>query len=43
MQAVRDYFAVEDEQGERYWVYRAGDGVDLETGSHRWFIHGVFG
>lgn len=43
MQAVRDYFVVEDEQGERYWVYRAGDGVDLETGSHRWFIHGVFG
>ncbi|MXN44121.1 DNA polymerase Y family protein [Shinella kummerowiae] len=43
MQAVRDYFVVEDEQGERYWVYRAGDGVDLETGSHLWFIHGVFG
>jgi protein ImuB len=43
MQAVRDYFLVEDEQGERYWVYRAGDGVDSETGSHRWFIHGVFG
>lgn len=43
MQAVRDYFVVEDEQGERYWVFRAGDGVDLETGSHRWFIHGVFG
>ncbi|EUB98035.1 UMUC domain protein DNA-repair protein [Rhizobium sp. CF080] len=43
MQAVRDYFVVEDEQGERYWVYRAGDGVDLETGSHHWFIHGVFG
>lgn len=43
MQAVRDYFIVEDEQGERYWVYRAGDGVDPETGSHGWFIHGVFG
>lgn len=43
MQTVRDYFVVEDEQGERYWVYRAGDGVDLETGSHQWFIHGVFG
>ncbi|MFB2553517.1 Y-family DNA polymerase [Ensifer soli] len=43
MQAVRDYFVVEDEQGERYWVYRAGDGIDPETGSHLWFLHGVFG
>ena len=42
-QAVRDYFVVEDELGERYWVYRAGDGVDPETGSHLWFLHGVFG
>ena len=42
-QAVRDYFVVEDELGERYWVYRAGDGVDPETGSHLWFVHGVFG
>lgn len=43
MQAVRDYFVVEDEQGERLWVFRAGDGLDTETGSHRWFLHGVFG
>jgi protein ImuB len=42
-QAVRDYFVVEDELGERYWVYRAGDGIDPETGSHLWFMHGVFG
>jgi protein ImuB len=42
-EAVRDYFAVEDEGGERYWVFRAGDGVDAGTGSHRWFLHGVFG
>jgi protein ImuB len=41
--AVRDYFRVEDEAGERYWIYRAGDGVDPATGSHRWFLHGVFG
>lgn len=41
--AVRDYFRVEDEAGERYWLYRAGDGEDTATGSHRWFIHGVFG
>jgi protein ImuB len=43
MQAVRDYFVVEDEQGERLWVFRAGDGVDTETGSHKWFLHGIFG
>lgn len=41
--AVRDYFVVEDEKGERLWVYRAGDGVDPGTGSHKWFLHGVFG
>jgi protein ImuB len=43
LQAVRDYFVVEDDVGERYWVYRAGDGVNTETGSHMWFLHGVFG
>lgn len=43
MIAVRDYFRVEDEAGERYWVFRAGDGENSETGSHRWFLHGVFG
>jgi protein ImuB len=41
--AVRDYFRVEDEAGERYWIYRAGDGEDEATGSHRWFLHGIFG
>ena len=40
--AVRDYFQVEDEAGERYWIYRAGDGEDAATGSHKWFLHGVF-
>jgi protein ImuB len=41
--SVRDYFRVEDEAGERYWLYRAGDGEDAATGSQGWFIHGVFG
>ena len=40
---VRDYFRVEDEAGERFWIYRAGDGEDAATGSHRWFLHGIFG
>lgn len=43
LEAVRDYFRVEDEAGERYWIYRAGDGEDPATGSHRWFLHGIFG
>jgi protein ImuB len=41
--AVRDYFQVDDEAGERFWIYRAGDGEDTGTGSHRWFLHGIFG
>lgn len=41
--AVRDYFRVEDEAGERYWIYRSGDGEHSETGSHDWFLHGIFG
>lgn len=43
LEAVRDYFRVEDDTGERYWIFRAGDGEDPATGSHRWFVHGVFG
>jgi protein ImuB len=42
MEAVRDYFVVEDEQGERLWLFRSGDGVESATGSHRWFLHGIF-
>ena len=41
--AVRDYFAVEDEAGLRYWLFRAGDGSDPATGPQAWFLHGLFG
>ncbi len=41
--AVRDYFRVEDAAGERFWIYRSGNGEDAATGSHRWFLHGIFG
>lgn len=41
--AVRDYFVVEDEAGERFWLFRAGDGEDMRTGDQRWYLHGVFG
>jgi protein ImuB len=43
MVAVRDYFQVEDEAGERYWIFRAGDGEHADSGSHNWFMHGLFG
>lgn len=41
--AVRDHFRIEDDAGERFWIFRAGDGEDAATGSHCWFLHGVFG
>nr|WP_201009173.1 DNA polymerase Y family protein [Rhizobium rhizogenes] len=41
--AVRDYFQVEDDAGERFWIFRSGDGEHGETGSHQWFLHGIFG
>jgi protein ImuB len=38
--AIRDYYRVEDEEGRRFWLFRAG----LHGGDHkpRWFIHGIF-
>ena len=42
MQATRDYFQVEDEQGRRFWLFRRGDGEDAATGDLRWFLHGFF-
>ncbi len=41
--AVRDYFAVEDEAGQRFWLFRRGDGECTATGDLQWFLHGVFG
>ena len=41
--AVRDYFMVEDESGERFWIFRSGDGEHANTGSQLWFLHGLFG
>jgi protein ImuB len=41
-QAVRDYFQVEDEAGQRFWLFRRGDGQRVETGDMTWFIHGTF-
>ncbi len=40
--AVRDYWAVENEDGRRFWLYRRGDGADPATGDLAWFLHGIF-
>lgn len=39
---VRDYFILEVESGERFWVFRAGDGQHESTGSLNWYLHGKF-
>ena len=36
----RDYYNVEDEQGTRYWIFRAGHYEDAEP--TRWYLHGLF-
>ena len=41
--AVRDYFRVEAEGGERFWLFRRGDGVESTTGDLSWHMHGLFG
>ncbi len=38
---IRDYYAVEDTEGARFWVFRAGL-VDGQAPA-RWYIHGFFG
>ena len=43
LDAVRDYFQVEDEAGERFWVFRRGDGEHAVTGDLTWYLHGLFG
>ncbi|WBO24679.1 DNA polymerase Y family protein [Sphingomonas abietis] len=43
MWAVRDYFRVEAEGGQRFWLFRRGDGVDAPTGDLSWYMHGMFG
>ena len=42
--AVRDYYRVEDADGRRYWLYRAGlYGGDGNEGAPRWYVHGLYG
>jgi protein ImuB len=36
----RDYYAVEDEKGKRYWLFRSGHYNEIK--SPKWFLHGFF-
>ena len=40
---VRDYYRVEDTEGHRYWLYRAGLYGSDGNRSPRWFLHGFYG
>lgn len=41
--SVRDYFRLEDVNGQRFWVFRRGDGQNPLTGDLSWHMHGFFG
>ncbi len=38
---TRDYYTCEDDEGRRFWLFR--EGLFDETGTPRWFLHGLFG
>ena len=38
---LRDYYRVEDEEGRRYWIYRAGIAGDGRGGAPEWFLQGL--
>ena len=43
-EAVRDYYRIEDADGRRYWLYRAGLYGEAGTGGPpRWYVHGLYG
>jgi protein ImuB len=37
----RDYYAIENAEGQRFWLYREGL-YGRETSEPRWFVHGLF-
>jgi protein ImuB len=41
---TRDYYAVEDEAGRRFWLFREGlYGREDASAAPTWRMHGVFG
>jgi protein ImuB len=44
LERARDYYRIEDEEGGRYWVFRAGlYGEGAETPAPAWYLHGLYG
>jgi protein ImuB len=41
--ATRDYFAVEDTEGGRFWLFREGLYLAGAAAMPRWYLHGLFG
>jgi protein ImuB len=39
---LRDYYRIEDQTGQRFWIYRDGVLGDGRGETPRWFVHGVF-
>ena len=39
---LRDYFKIEVQSGQRFWLYREGLHGDGRGGDPRWFVHGMF-
>ena len=39
---LRDYYKIEDANGQRLWLYREGLAGDGRGGAPRWFVQGVF-
>jgi protein ImuB len=37
---IRDYYRVEDAEGRRFWLYRAG--LFRPGAGARWYLHGIF-
>ena len=37
---IRDYYRVEDSEGQRFWIYR--EGVYRPESPPRWYLHGLF-
>jgi protein ImuB len=40
---IRDYYRVEDADGRRFWLYRAGLYDRAPAAPPSWFLHGLFG
>lgn len=39
---LRDYYRIEDSEGRRYWIYRAGLAGDGRGGAPDWFLQGLY-